>query len=260
MEESMPNLLSVFKRKSNETPKYYIYVSETKVDMLVPQIPASVLRSLEAEIKVNVAAFVVGVKKPSSAPSPELTAKTKVISDYLEKQEGWVGTVANPLRYVKGVASLQYGRIGADYGIGIAFFGGEVDGVKLGLIGSPESLIGVADSEATNHSLDYYRLSFLNSVTEEEPEEPSDPDPDYEDAVYRDFLNSLPEDVTEPPDRAAFFADKHRREGQNYEDAVEQTLRPGVLPHQNRLEFLAKTVFHEEGLLVATPIYIALAD
>jgi hypothetical protein len=253
----MPNLLGVFKRKSNPTPKYYIYVSETKVDMLVPQIPVSRLRSLEAEIKVNAGAFAVGVKKPASAPSPELTAKTRVISEYLERQDGWVGTVANPLRYVKGVASLQYGRIGADYGTGIAFFGGEVDGVKLGLIGSAESLIGVADSEATNHSLDYYRLRFLDSVTEQEP---SDPDPDYEDAVYRDFLNSLPEDVTDPPDRAAFFADKRRREGQIYEDAVEQALRPGVLPHQNRLEFLAKNVFEKEGLLVATPIYVAFAD
>jgi hypothetical protein len=253
MEELVSNFLKIFKRSSTPAPLYYIYISQTKVEMLVPQIPASHLRSLEAEIKVNVAAFAVGVKKPASAPSPELTAKTKVLSDYLEKQEGWVGTVASPGRYVKGLASLQYGVI-LDYAAGLAFFGGDVDGVKVGLIGSPESLIGATDS-AANHSLDYYLLRFLNSVAEEQPSDSGD-----EDAVYQDFLNSFPEEATNPPDRTAFAADKHRREVQSYEYAVEQALRPGVLPHQHRLAFLAKTLFHNDRLLVATPIYVAFAD
>ena len=231
----MPNLLRVFKRSSNRTPTFYIYVSQTKVEMLVPQIPASHLRSLEAEIKVNVAAFAVGVKKPAFAPSPELTAKTKVLSDYLEKQEGWVGTVAKPGRYVKGIASLRYGRIG-NYVAGLAFFGGDVDGVKVGLIGSPESLIGAADSPATDHSLDHYLLTFLNGVARE---------------------------ATDPPVHPAFVADEDWLEsegGNGYAYAVDRALRPGVLPHEHRLEFLAKTLFQDDGLLVATPIYVAFAD
>jgi hypothetical protein len=97
-EELVSNFPKIFKRSPTPAPRYYIYISQTKVEMLVLQIPASHLRSLEAEIKVNVAAFAVGVKKPASTPSPELTAKTKVLSDYLEKQEGWVGTVASPGR------------------------------------------------------------------------------------------------------------------------------------------------------------------
>ncbi len=247
------NFLKGFKRSSAHTPVYYIYISQTKVEMLVPQIPASHVRSLEAEIKVNVAAFAVGVKKPASAPSPELTAKTRILSDYLGKQKGWVGTVASPGRYVKGLATLRYGVIREGYD-GLAFFGGDVDGMKVGLIGSHESLIGATDS-AASHRLDYYLLSFLNSAAEYE-EQPSG----HDDAVYRDFLNSLPEDVTDPPDRDAFFAERHRSEVQRYEAAVELALRPGVLPQQNRLEFLAKTLFHNKGLLVATPIYVAFAD
>lgn len=252
----------IFKRSPAPAPLYYIYISQTKVEMLLPQLPASLLRSIEAEMKVNVAAFAVGVKKTASAPSPELTAKTGVLSAYLEKQEGWVGTVANPGRYVKGLASLQYGVI-RDYAQGLAFFGGDVDGVKVGLIGSPESLIGATDS-ASNHSLDYYLLRFLDTVTEDEFDDHAEGvppgDSDDEDMRYQHFLHTFPEGTTDVPDRATFYADQRRREVERYEDAVERALRPGVLPHQQRLAFLAKTLFHSDELLVATPIYVAMAD
>lgn len=219
----VPDIRRIFKRSSSPTPRYYVYISQTKLDMLVPQIPASHLRSLEAEIKVNVAAVAVGVKKPASAPSPDLAAKTRVLCDYLEKQEGWIGTVANPGRYVKGTALLQYGVM-RDYVAELVFFGGDVDGVKVGMIGSPASLIGAAADTAANHSLDYYTLKFLNRAAE------------------RDVSKEASADQT-------------------YEMAVEQALQDDMLPpNQYRLEFLARPLFHNDRLLVATPIYVALAD
>lgn len=222
----MLNIFRIFRRSANPVFRYYIYISQTKLEILVPQIPASHLRSLEAEIKINVAAFSAGVRKPASAPSPELAAKTKVLTDYLEKQEGWVGTVASPGRYVKGVAPLQYGVIRNHQGVAaeLAFFGGNVDGVKVGLIGSPASLIGAAADTAANHSLNYYMLSFLRSAAE----------------------GASPEDP---------FA------GETYERLVDHALQDGTLPPGRlRLEFLAKPLFHNDNLLVATPIYVALAD
>ena len=223
--------MSIFKRSSNPVPRYYIYISQTKVEMLVPQIPRSYLRSLEAEIKVNVAPVAVGVKKPASAPSPELTAKTNVLSDYLEKKKGWVGTVASPGRYVKGVASLQYGVL-RSYFLKegrLAFFGsGDVDGVKVGLIGSAASLVGTPDTDAdADHSLNSYQLMFLGNVAEE------------------DSLEEIAAMVRNH-DVAARVLDV--------------VFEVGVLPHQHRLEFLAKPLLHDEGLLVATPIYVAFAD
>jgi hypothetical protein len=101
--------------------------------------------------------------------------------------------------------------------------------VKVGLIGSSESLIGAALTDiAANHSRHDDDLQFRRSVAWEASE------------VDVDELL------------------RHRQD--DYEYAVEQALRPGVLPHQHRLAFLAKTISHNDRLLVATPIYVALAD
>jgi hypothetical protein len=214
--------MPIFRQSRNRPLRYYVYISQTKLEILIPQIPARLLRSLEAEIKINVAAFAAGVKKTASTPSPELAAKAGVLGDYLEKQTGWVGTVTDPGRYVKGVASLQYGVM-QDYAAELAFFGGEVDGVKLALIGSPASLIGVAVDAAANHSLDYYVLKFLSGEAE--------------------------------------LARGSRKGWRPYEAAVDGALNAGVLsPTRLRLEFLAKPLFHNDRVLVATPIYVALSD
>jgi hypothetical protein len=165
--------------------------------------------------------FTAGVKKASRGPSPELAAKAGVLSNYLNRQSGWVGTVGDPRRYVSGVASLQYGVM-EDYAASLAVFGGVVDGVKLVLIGSPTSLVGAAADSTANHSLNYYTLKFLGK-----------------DAEHGQISS--------------------QEEG--YEAAVAEILRPGVLPSTcARMEFLAKPLFHKDEVLVATPIYVALAD
>ncbi|MGW7008692.1 DUF7019 family protein [Streptomyces sp. NPDC054933] len=72
-----------FKRSRKLALQYYVYISQTKLEFLVPQMPAPLLRSLEADIKVNIAGLAAGVRKPASAPSPELAAKARVHSlDY----------------------------------------------------------------------------------------------------------------------------------------------------------------------------------
>jgi hypothetical protein len=239
-ERIVPNFLRMFKRSPNPKLQYYIYISQPKVEMLVPQIPAFDLRSLEAELKVNVAAFAVGVKKPASAPSPELAAKTRALSAYLEKQEGWVGTVASPQRFVKGVAPLQYGVM-KDYVAELVFFGGIVDGVKVGLIGSPASLVGAAAKSDANHSLDYYVLKFLRSAAgDDDDAAESEEAADHEDAVDPEIEGYV---------------------NKQFEMAVDEALQPGVFsPNQFRLEFLAKPLFQNKRVLVATPIYVAFAD
>jgi hypothetical protein len=214
---------SIFRRRRGLPIRYYVYISQTKLEILLPQIPARLLPSLEAEIKVNVGVLAAGVRKSVSDPSPELAAKAGVLSDYLDKQSGWVGTVADPGRFVKGVAPLQYGVM-QDYAAELVFFGGVVDGVKLALIGSPASLIGAAADATANHSLNYYVLKFLR-------------------------------------DNAERTQGSSERERYEYEQAIDDALGVGVLPPtRHKLEFLAKVVFHNDNVLVATPIYVALAD
>ena len=224
---------NILKRSRKLPIRYYVYISQTKLEMLVPQIPSPLLRSLEAEIKVNVAVVAAGVRRSASAPSPELAARAGVLSVYLEKQ-GWVGTLADPGQYVKGVASLQYGVM-RDYAAELVFFGGVVDGVKLALIGSPASLIGAAADTTANHSLDYYVLKFLSAAAERA---------------------GADADERQPPGWP-----RQEDPSGRYEKAVDEALNAGVLPGTSvRLEFLAKPLFRSDSVLVATPIYVALAD
>lgn len=58
-----------------------------------------------------------------------------------------------PSFFKKAIAPLRYGVM-RDYAAELAVFADVVDGVKLALIGSPDSLVGAAGT-AANHSLDY---------------------------------------------------------------------------------------------------------
>jgi hypothetical protein len=106
-----------------------------------------------------------------------------------------------------------------------------VDGVKLALIGSPTSLIGAAADAAAEHNLDAYTIQFLRRTAESAPGE------------------RLPR------------GPGGTGEAESYEAAIDETLELGVLPPgRHQLEFLAKVLFHNDRVLVATPIYVALAD
>lgn len=165
------------------------------------------------------------VGKSDKAASPELSAKARVLTDHLESQD-WVGSLADPGRYVRDVASLRHGVM-EDYGASLAVFVGVVNGLKLALIGSPASLVGTAADADANHSVDYYLLRFLSEAADALPSE---------------------EDLS-------------ASEREFFEHAIGRALNVGLsLPTSLRLEFLAKPLFHADGVLVATPIWVALAD
>jgi hypothetical protein len=206
--------------------RYYLYISQSKLDVLIPQLPESRLRALTADIRINMGVVAAGVAKPATAASPELSAKAGVLTDYLEKQQGWVGSLADPGRYVRDIASLRHGVM-RDYAADLAVFAGVVNGLKLALIGSPASLIGAAADTEANHSVDYYLLRFLSDAAESLPSE---------------------EDLSQD-DR------------QRFGHAIDRALSVGLsLPAKLNLEFLAKPLFRSDGMLVATPIWVALAE
>lgn len=206
--------------------RYYVYISQSKLDVLIPQLPESRLRALTADIRINTGVVSAGVATSGTAASPELAAKAGVLTDYLEKQQGWVGSLADPGRYVRDVASLRHGVM-QDYAADLAVFAGVVNGLKLALIGSPASLIGAAAAAEANHSVNYYLLRFLSDAAESLPSE---------------------EDLSH---------DDRERFGR----AIDRALSVGLsLPAKLNLEFLAKPLFRSDGMLVATPIWVALAE
>lgn len=210
----------LFDRGKGPTPKFYLYVSATKLDILLPQVPPSFVESFQADFKVNVGIVSAAVK---SVPEDraELAVRVGLLTRYLEDVEQ-IGSIMLPERYVKSTASLQMGVV-HEYASDLAFFGGIVDGVKVGLIGSSASMVGGVPRSDANRGVYYYTLKFLNRLADTE---------------------------TAAADQPPYMS---------YSEAIDIALSaiPSI-PH--RVEFLARTLYSKANVLVATPIYVALMD
>jgi len=72
--------------------KYYIYISDAKVDMLYPQIPKPILKriasSLNIDLKLFGAELNIGAKSNSSDETRY--AKVKLVSEYIEKNSNYL--------------------------------------------------------------------------------------------------------------------------------------------------------------------------
>lgn len=210
-----------FQRGERPVPKYYLYISATKLDNLLPQIPRAFVESFEAEFKVSVGLLSAAVRSTPTDSAAELSARVGLLSTYLDEVER-IGSVMLPERYVRGTASLRYGVVG-EYASELAFFGGVVDDVKVGLIGSPASMVGEVSRSEANHAPYYYTLTFLNRIAGSDSEVVDEP-PYYSHSAAIDIaLDALP-----------------------------------ATPY--RVEFLARTLYSKSDVLVATPIYVALVD
>ena len=155
---------NLFRKRGSDTPRYYIYLSRTKVGMLYPQIPRHLVRSLEAEMKASIGVLQATVKGGKRPDDTDLYLQAAIVDQYMVRHDR-VGTVNAPERYVKDVATLKYGIV-SEYAADIAFFGGSVGEVKLGLIGSSDSMVGEPQRTEARHGLFSYTLRFLSQAAE----------------------------------------------------------------------------------------------
>lgn len=121
--------------------KYYVYVSDAKVDMVYPQIPPTVLGRISAELKIDLGYLSASVQPKDR----EVTrySKLKVVANYIEGHSD-VGTVHEPREYFKG--TLDARSLAYSY---MAFFGGRLSASSsaaeetiVGLCGNVRHLIG----------------------------------------------------------------------------------------------------------------------
>ncbi|GAB2701570.1 DUF7019 family protein [Nocardia thraciensis] len=268
---------NIFKRRRPDPPRYYIYLSQAKLDVLVSQIPVSRLRSLEAEVKVGLPMATAGIKSPAVARSSELAAKATVLRAYLRRNNDWVGTIENPKSYVHGVGTLPYGIM---HGYReLAMFAGILDNVKVVLIGSASSMVGAAADATAKHNIDYYFVKFLSYAAKDglEPEFNGYVDLGYYGEIMAKWKSlwdlgpaapkkSLPDPQALSDGRRTVAEAVDQILGITPPDLAEDPavkIGPAVplLPSNSlSLEFLAKPLFKGNGILVATPIYVALAD
>jgi hypothetical protein len=128
---------------ADEPVKYYLYVSDTKLDMLFAQIPSGVRDNLVKEFKFDLKVVAVSVREN---PSDETRySKLKVVTEFLES-EG-VGGIDDPAAYFKGELEMEWRPFDHLIGSDVVYLAGETETTFVGLGGSAKHVIGAKARE-----------------------------------------------------------------------------------------------------------------
>lgn len=228
----------MFRSKKVEPLRYYLYVSDSKLDMLFDQIDPGILKRISAEVKVDLK--VVGLTlRNADNPGPTRMAKLRVLDRFIDAHHN-IGTIQEPGReYFRGQMDMQWGWVKES---GVWFHGKDNAGsliVELG--GSRHHVLSEPAGEAEVHSYSEYP-----EVMEVLTEHGINLDPALKRSVAE---GDLPSDWFELVDGWTFYE------------------KP--LPYQ-RLEFLAVPLYdnkvdvysrlnqtHNVHVVIGTPVYVA---
>ncbi len=87
--------------------KYFLFVSDAKVDMLLPQIPQESKSKLAAEIGVNVGVLSAKLKsEQDTGVKPDSISRLNAVSNFLRNTQN-IGTVDEPEAWVEGTQDVR---------------------------------------------------------------------------------------------------------------------------------------------------------
>jgi hypothetical protein len=221
----------------NSTSKYYLYVSDTKVDMLFSLVPQNLLKKIAAELNINLQFGIASVGATiKQNPSVETRySKLRLVVEYVEKHLS-VGSVDTPEAYIKGTLPMRWGLYPDSVKPAMVYFGGYSSRAVFGLAGSPQHIIGNKGSSSMEYISPSALVALLPLIAKIYTSE-SDPS----------FSSMRPED----------FENKNPLPMIRY---ITANMRAPTL----QLEFLAKKFLQgQEGtqnILLGSPIYVALAE
>lgn len=130
--------------------KYYLYISDSKVDMLLPQVRDDVKKKIAYEFKIDLKVLGVARRAEHETPNDRI-ARLQAVCDYLES-EGRIGSADDPLEYFGDTMPMKWGPLrrlrGAVRNLAdrtdwnFAYFSGSTGQTLVGLGGSESHLIG----------------------------------------------------------------------------------------------------------------------
>jgi hypothetical protein len=245
--------------RNPEGPKYFVYVSDTKVDMLFNQIPRDLRDRIAVELDIS--PINLGIKLAEKTPAEKNRfSKARLVARYCEENLG-VGTIDAPQSYFKGRMPLKWGRYGSTSAKErggrplthtfvkeeTVLFTGSTSHTVLAMGGSRRHLISSIGHSYTDSFSDTESISEL-MIREELPPR-SDPYLDY-DKIEAGILY------------AAFLAVQKQR---GPEQRVEFLAKKLLFGPPSRLYYFdrnSKSRLIPEGtnVLLSSPIYVAYAD
>jgi hypothetical protein len=216
--------------------RYYLYISDSKIDMLLPQINPTFGAKRTSEFGMNLK--VLTAKRVSEPPAGDRIARLEQVVRHLQ-DHGDLGSVDEPGQFFWGLLPMKWGPFPSDADSSLVFFGGRTDRTVVGLGGSLKHVLGSVP-DATEHGVGRSLMpSLLDALGVSS---------DLEDEYVVDAVDS----DLDRADRAALAK-------------VHQAVTDLDWPAQN-VEFVAKRLLHgyspsdETSVLLGSPVYVALVD
>ncbi len=130
---------------SDDRPKYYVYVSDTKIDMIFAQVPQKLRDRLAAELRLDLKVVSLTLKENPS--DQNRYTRTRIVGEYLSGRE-MVGTLDEPASYFRATMTMEWMCIDSYNGETprIVYFTGVHESVVVGLTGSYHHVVGQAPS------------------------------------------------------------------------------------------------------------------
>ena len=223
--------------------KYYVYISESKIDMLHSQISQTTAVAKEASLGFDWKFLKGEIKTARGVPENKLTKLNDVVAR-LEKDSA-VGSLDDAKPYIRGALRMKWASIGIIREFSPVTFWGYADSNSvLGLAGSAHHLVGT-QREGFTHC--YSQTPLILAWLKRELDLPKGDRKRL--GIDKEWLNRA----------------KHMRGGM-IETSVEDMVRKmdGEL---EEFEFIAK-VLHRSSVsqdlprrvILATPLYVAMHD
>lgn len=219
--------------------RYFTYISDAKVDLILGQVPQNFREKISAEIGFNLG-LLSGKLSSETHTLENRVARLRVAEEYIRKTEK-IGTASAPAKWIKGSLPM----FSVSVGEGCLLYIGEGASWVLALAGSATHLAGGAAPEAAP-----VPFSFLHNIakhvaglTDKKPE----------------WLDSIPEQLH--PDLLA--AGVH--EGvESWFKVICWCTKWRERSLSQQLSFLAKRLADQpyggRRIVLATPLYIEVMD
>jgi len=238
--------------------KYYLYISDAKIDMLFPQVPHQIKKKTASEFKLDLKLFSASRKSETETEVSNI-ARLEAVVEFI-REFGNLGTLDEPDEYVADTLPMRWGNYaGFPKESSVVYFGGQTEKTIVGLGGSMKHLIGSSkegDSAPHSHSATPFLMEYL---LKELDLPSSDPELERDLHFYRSqgqefaVLDAVYLATTQMRGLVQNVEFLAKRLASGPSQIAESILRSPVLPVSGRLS-------EATNALLATPLYIAMAD
>jgi hypothetical protein len=220
--------------------KYYVYVSESKIQMLFEQTGAAIKGPREATLGFDIKLLKGSIKEGTAAPESTYAKMDRVLHEL--KKNDRVGEIYETKPYIHGLLSMIWANYVIDPDSPMAFWGYKSKDIVLGLAGSNYNVLG------------------------KQPEGEVCPSYSLKGAIMEWFRNNIGESLQPsiPRDSRSREIAEEIEMGDEIDSTIYRAVRD-IKGYTDKFEFVAKVLhrgkcMRDSNLILASPLYVSMEE